>query len=63
MNTVLVGKPEGTRPLGRTRSGWEDIIKTDLGEIGCGVVNLIHLAQDTDRWRDLVNMVINLRIP
>jgi hypothetical protein len=60
---ILVGRPEGMRPLGRPRRIWEDNIKMDLGEIGCGDVDWIHLAQDRDRWRALVNMVMNLRVP
>jgi hypothetical protein len=57
---VLVGKPEGKRPLGRPRRRWEDGIKMDLEEIGRGGVEWIHLAQDRDRWRALVNVVMNL---
>jgi len=60
---VLVGKPEGKRPLGRPRRRWEDNIKMDLQEVGCGVVDWIELAQDRDRWRSLVNAVMNLRVP
>jgi hypothetical protein len=56
---ILVGKPEGRRPLGR----WEDNIKMDLREIGFGDVDCIHLAQDRDRCRALVNTVMNLRVP
>jgi hypothetical protein len=52
---VLVGKPEGKRPLGRPRRRWEDNIKMDLQEVGCGGVDWIELAQDRDRWRALVN--------
>jgi hypothetical protein len=59
---VLVGKPEGKRPLGRPRRRWEDGIKMDLGETGWGGVEWIHLAQDRDRWRALVNAVMNLRV-
>jgi hypothetical protein len=59
---VLVGKPEGKRPLGRPRRRWEDGIKMDLGESGWGGVEWIHLAQDRDRWRALVNAVMNLRV-
>jgi hypothetical protein len=50
-------------PLGRPRRRWEDNIKMDLREIGFGAVDWIHLAQDRDRWRDLVNTVMNLRVP
>ena len=60
---VLVGKPEGKRPLGRARRRWEDNIKMDLQEVGCGAVDWIELAQDRDRWRALVNAVMNLRVP
>jgi hypothetical protein len=60
---VLVGKPEGKRPLGRPRRRWEDNIKTDLREVGCGFVDWIGLAQDRDRWRALVSAVRNLRVP
>jgi hypothetical protein len=60
---ILVGKPEGRRPLGRPRRRWEDNIKVDLWEIGFGDVDWIHLAQDRDRWRALVNTVMNLRFP
>jgi hypothetical protein len=59
---VLVGKPEGRRPLGRSRRRWEDEIRMDLEEIGWGGVEWIHLAQDRDRWRALVNAVVNLRV-
>jgi hypothetical protein len=57
---VLMGKPEGKRPLERSRRRWEDGIKMDLREIGWGGVEWIHLAQDRDRWRALVNAVMNL---
>jgi hypothetical protein len=60
---IFVGRPEGRRPLGRPRHRWEDNIKMDLGEIGFGGVDLIHWAQDRDRWRALVNTVMNLRVP
>jgi hypothetical protein len=60
---ILVGRPEGRRPLGRPRCGWEDNIKMDLREIGFGDVDWIHLAQDRDRWCALVNMVMNLWFP
>jgi hypothetical protein len=60
---ILVGRPEGRRPLGRPRRRWEDNIKMDLGEIGFWDVDWIDLAQDTDRWRALVNTVMNLRVP
>ena len=60
---VLVGKPEGKRPLGRPRRRWEDNIKMDLQEVGCGGVDWADLAQDRDRSRALVNAVMNLRVP
>jgi hypothetical protein len=60
---ILVGKPEGKRPLGRGRPRWEDNIKMDLREIGWGGMDWIDLAQDRDQWRALVNTVINLRVP
>jgi len=58
----LVGKPEGKRPLGRPRHRWEDSIKVDLQEVGWGI-DWIDLVQDRDRWRALVNAVMNLRVP
>ena len=58
---VLMVKPEGYRTLRRTRRRWEDNIKMDLQEVGCGL--WIELAQDRDRWRALVNAVMNLRVP
>jgi hypothetical protein len=58
---VLVGKSEGKRPLGRPRRRWEDGLNMDLGQISCGGVEWIHLAQDTGRWRAVVNAVMNLR--
>jgi hypothetical protein len=60
---VLVGKPEGKIPLGRPRRRWEDNIKMDLQEVGFGGIDWIELAQDRDRWRALVNAVMNLRVP
>jgi hypothetical protein len=60
---VLVGKPEGKRPLGRSRHRWEDNNKMDLQEVGCGDMNWIELAQDRDRWRALVIVVMNLQVP
>jgi len=59
---VLVGKPEAKRPLGRHRRRWEDHIKMDLQEEGCGGMDWIELTQDRDRWRALVNAVMNLRV-
>jgi len=60
---VLVGKPEGRRPLGRPRLRWEENIKMDLQEVGRGGMDWIELAQDRDRWRALVNAVMNLWVP
>jgi hypothetical protein len=60
---VFVGKPEGKRPLGRPRRRWVDNIRMDLQEVGCGYVHWIRLAQVRDRWRTLVNAVMNLRVP
>jgi len=60
---VLVGKPEGRRPLGRPRSRWEDNIRMDLRELGCGCVDWMELAQDRDRWPALVSAVMNIRVP
>jgi len=60
---VLVGKPEGKRPLGRPRRRWEDNIKLDLQEVGCGGMDWIELPQDRDMWRALVTAVMNLRFP
>jgi hypothetical protein len=60
---ILTGKPEGKRPLGRHRRGWEDNIKMDLREIGMDGANWIQLAQGRVKWRDFVNMVTNLRVP
>jgi hypothetical protein len=57
---LLVGKPEGKIPLGRPRRRWVDNIKMDLGEVGWGDVDWIGLAQDRNRWRALVNLVLNL---
>jgi hypothetical protein len=59
---VLVGRPEGKRPLGRPRCRWEDNIKMDLREIGIDGANCIRLAQDRDQWRAFVNTVMNLRV-
>jgi hypothetical protein len=62
-NRLLVGKPEGKRPLGRPRRRWVDNISMYLGEVGWGDVDWIGLAQDRNRWRALVNSVLNLRVP
>jgi hypothetical protein len=59
---LLVGKPEGKRPLGRPRCRWVDNIRMELGEVGWGYVDWIGMAQDRNRWRDLVNSVLNLRV-
>jgi len=60
---VLLGKPEGKRPLGRPGRRWMDNIRTDLQEVGCGYMDWIGLAQDRDGWRTHVSAVINLRLP
>ena len=60
---VLVGKPEGKRPLERPKRRWEDNITMGLQEVGCGDVDWVEVAQDRDRWRVLVNEVMNLRVP
>jgi hypothetical protein len=60
---VLVGNPEEILPLGRPRRSWEDNIKMGLQEVGCGCMDWIGLAQDRDRWRVVVNSVMNLRVP
>ena len=61
VHRVLVGKPEGKRPLGRPSRRWEDNIKMDLQEVRCGFMDWIDLAQDKDRWRALVNAVMKVR--
>ena len=63
VHRVLVGKPEGKRPLGRPRRRWEDNIKMDLMEVGGGGGDWMELAQDRDRWRALLCAVRNLRVP
>jgi len=63
MYRVLVGKPEGKRPLGRPWRRWKDNIKMDLQEVGCEGMDWIELAQDRDRWQALVNAVLNLQVP
>jgi len=62
VHRVLVGKPEGKRPLGKPRRGWEENIKKDLREVGEGGDGM-ELTQDRDRWRALVNTVMNFRVP
>jgi len=59
---ILVGKPEGKRQVGRPRRRWENNIKMDLQEVGCGDIDRIELAQDMDRWWVLVNAVMTLRV-
>ena len=63
MHKILVGKPEGMRPFGRPRGRWDDNIKMDLQEVGCGVMGWIDLAQERCRWPALVSKVMNLRVP
>jgi len=63
LHMVLVGKPEGKRLLGRPSRRWEDNIKIDLQEMGCGGTDWIQLAQDGDRWLAFVNAVMNIRVP
>ena len=63
LGRVLVGKPEGKRPLGRPRRRWVDNIRMDLQEVGCGYVDWTGLTQDSDRWRTLVSAVMKLRVP
>ena len=63
MYSDLVGKPGGKRPLGRPRRRWENNIKMDLQEAGCGGMDWIELAQDRDKWRALLNVVMNLQVP
>jgi hypothetical protein len=63
VHRVLVGKPEGTRPMGRPRRRWEDNIKMDLHEVGGGCGDWTEQAQDRDRWRALVSRVIKFRVP
>jgi len=60
---VVLGKPEGKRPLGRPRHRWKDNIKMDLQEVGCGGMDWIELAEDRDMWQALVNAVMNLWVP
>jgi hypothetical protein len=60
---LLVGKPEGKRPLGRPKRRWVDNIRMDLGEVGWGDVDWIGLAQNRNRWRALVYLVLNLQVP
>jgi hypothetical protein len=60
---VMVGKPEGTRPLGKPRRRWENNIKMNLQDVGCGDMDWMERAQDRDRWWTLMNGVMSLRIP
>jgi hypothetical protein len=60
---LLMGKPEGKRPLGRPKHRWVDNIRMDLGEVGWGDMGLIGLAKDRNRWRALLNSVLNFRVP
>jgi len=62
ISRILVGKPEGKRLLGRLRLRWEDNIKMNLQELGCGGMDWIELAHDRDSWREFVNAVMNLRV-
>jgi len=63
MYRLLVGRLRGKRPLGKPRHRWEDDIKMDLQEVGCGGMDCIELTQDMERWRALVSAVMNLRVP
>ena len=63
VDSVLVEKPQGKSPLGRPRYRWEDNIKMDLQEVGCERMDWIDLAQDRDRWRELVKAIMNLLVP
>jgi hypothetical protein len=60
---LSMGKPEGKRPLGKSRHRWGNNIRTDLGVLGWGVLDWIHLALDMDQWRALLNTIMNLRVP
>ena len=63
MHRILVGKPEGKRPLGRPRRRWEDNIEMDIQEVGGSCGDWMELAEDRERWRALLSMVRNLRVP
>jgi len=63
VHRILVRKPEGKRLVGRPRRRWEDNIKMDVKEVGCGYMDWIEVGQDRDSWRALVNVVMNLRVP
>jgi len=60
---VLMGKPEGTRPLVRLRRRWVDNFRMDLQEVGCGYMDWVGVAQDRDSWRTIMNAVMNLWVP
>jgi hypothetical protein len=60
---IFVAKPKGKRPLERYRSRWDDDIRVDLGEIGWPVIDWVYLAWDRDQWRELLNTILNLRVP
>jgi hypothetical protein len=60
---ILVGRPEGRRPLGRPRCRWKDNIKMELQEVGWGGMDWIDISQDRDRWRALVNAIMNVQVP
>ena len=60
---VLLGKPEGRKPIGRPRRRWVNHVRMDLQEVGCGYMDWIGLAQDRDRWRSFVSAVMNIRVP
>jgi hypothetical protein len=61
--SVLVGKPEGKRPLGRPKRRWEDTIRMELQQVGCGDLDWIELVWDRDTWREFVKAIIYLRVP
>jgi len=63
IHKILMGKPQRKRPLGRPKRRWEDNIKMNLQEVGCGSIDWIELARDWDRWRALVSAIMNFRVP